>query len=101
PQHVRSIGKLMHVNEDGTQIIELARPKDGPMGFYVAKGNAQYKHGEFASERNDALPEHFFAGIMTVGDEILEINGRKVVDMALEGVYDLLGNGNKVVLRLL
>jgi hypothetical protein len=39
----------MQVNEDGTQVIELTRPKDGPMGFYLAKGNAQYKLGKDTS----------------------------------------------------
>ena len=46
PTHFRPIGKLLHLNPDGSQILELNKPPHGPFGFYIARGNAKYNHGE-------------------------------------------------------
>ena len=55
----------------------------------------------FISRLSDALPEHFFAGLLSVGDEVLEVNGRRVANLPLEGVYDLMSHGEKVLLKIL
>lgn len=39
------IGKLQRVNPDGTQVIQLKKPEDGPVGFFIAKGSAKYGNG--------------------------------------------------------
>ena len=41
----RPIGRLQKVNADGTQVIELYRPHQGPFGFYIAKG-VQFSNGK-------------------------------------------------------
>ena len=46
PTHFRPIGKLLHLNPDGSQVLELNKPPHGPFGFYIARGNAKYNHGE-------------------------------------------------------
>lgn len=40
------IGRLQRLNPDGTQVIQITRPEDGPVGFFIAKGNAKYGKGE-------------------------------------------------------
>ncbi len=45
PTHFRQIGKLLAINPDGTQHLELIKPPHGPFGFYIARGNAKYNHG--------------------------------------------------------
>ena len=39
------VGQLKKINCDGTQVVELSKPKDGPFGFYIARGSAKYNHG--------------------------------------------------------
>ncbi len=46
PTHFRPIGKLKAHNSDGTQVIEMMKPPHGPYGFYIARGNAKYNHGQ-------------------------------------------------------
>lgn len=41
------IGKLQMVNPDGTQVIQLTKPEDEPIGFFIAKGNAKYGNGQY------------------------------------------------------
>ncbi|XP_062586085.1 uncharacterized protein LOC134247738 isoform X2 [Saccostrea cucullata] len=40
-----SISQLREVLPDGTQIVELNRRHKGPIGFYIARGSTQFKHG--------------------------------------------------------
>ena len=40
------------MNTDGTQVIKLTKPDNGPIGFYIAKGNAKYRNGQFRSEND-------------------------------------------------
>ena len=44
-QFSQPIGKLQKMNTDGTQVIKLTKPDNGPIGFYIAKGNAKYRNG--------------------------------------------------------
>lgn len=39
------IGKLQRTYIDGTQVVQLTKPKDGPIGFFITKGNAKYGNG--------------------------------------------------------
>ena len=48
PTHFRPIGKLLHMNPDGSRVLELNKPPHGPFGFYIARGNAKYNHGEYS-----------------------------------------------------
>ena len=42
------------------------------------------------SRLGDGLPDHFLAGLLAVGDEILEIEGKTVKELELEKVYELM-----------
>jgi len=101
PTHFRAIGKLRKLNSDGTQVVELVKPPHGPFGFYIGRGNAQYNHGVFVSRLSDSLPERFFAGLIGLGDEILEINNVPLHSLTLDQVYDLMAEKNKLILKTL
>ncbi|KAK3088831.1 hypothetical protein FSP39_024280 [Pinctada imbricata] len=38
--------RLLETNPDGTQLIQLSRPQDGPIGLYIAKGNSKFTHAK-------------------------------------------------------
>lgn len=48
---------------------------------------------------SDGHPEKLFAGLLNVGDEILEINDSSVKNLSLDEVYNLMGSTNTMVLR--
>lgn len=43
-----SVSQLREVHSDGTQTVELNRRHKGPIGFYIARGSTQFKHGKSA-----------------------------------------------------
>ena len=47
PKKCQPIGMLQKINLDGTQIVRLLKPADGPFGFYIARGSAKYNHGKW------------------------------------------------------
>ena len=55
PTHFRAIGKLKQLNVDGTQVVELMKPPHGPFGFYIARGNAKYNHGQYSAKKISLL----------------------------------------------
>ncbi|XP_071097524.1 uncharacterized protein [Haliotis cracherodii] len=99
PTHFRCIGKLKAVNPDGSQIIELSKPPDGPIGFYIAKGTVNYDYGIFVSRFTDDQ-QKLFAGILGVGDEILEVNDQSVQDKSLDDVYALMAETDKPIMKV-
>ncbi|CAH1271598.1 PARD6A [Branchiostoma lanceolatum] len=102
PGHFRTIGRLVKMMPDNTQVIELIKPPHGPFGFYIARGNEKYNHGLFVSRLSDGYPDKLFAGLLGLGDEILEINGVPVNTITLDDVYDLMAETKeKLVLRVL
>ena len=57
--------------------------------------------GIFVSRLSDGLPEHFFAGLLGLGDEILEINDLPVNTLDLNDVYDLMANSEQLMVKTL
>lgn len=55
----------------------------------------------FVSRLNDGLPQHFMSGLLSLGDEILEINGRGVADLSLDQCYELMSQQDPLTLKLL
>lgn len=45
-QEFQPIGRLIKVNPDGTQVIQLYKPENGPIGFFIAKGNPKCGNGK-------------------------------------------------------
>ncbi|XP_064616841.1 rho GTPase-activating protein syd-1-like [Liolophura sinensis] len=99
PTHPRAIGRLLELKPDGTQTVELTRPPHGPFGIYIARATAQYNYSVFVTRFSDGHPEKLFAGLLNVGDEILEINDSSVKNLSLDEVYNLMGSTDTMVLR--
>ena len=49
PTHFRALGHLIKLNSDGSQLVELEKPPQGPYGFYLGRGNANYNHGKYVT----------------------------------------------------
>nr|XP_014342281.1 PREDICTED: uncharacterized protein LOC106702987 [Latimeria chalumnae] len=90
-------GRLMRSYPDSSRLIELTRADQGLFGLYFAKGSEKYHGGIYVVRLIANLP----LGILGVGDEILEIDGRGVKDMGLDEVYSCLNHSNKIWLRTL
>lgn len=39
PGVLRSVGRLLHVNSDGTFLLKLKQPKNGTYGFMISRGS--------------------------------------------------------------
>ncbi|XP_069120769.1 uncharacterized protein [Argopecten irradians] len=94
-------GKLLKLNQDGTQVIQIHKPKHGPVGFFIARGNAQFKHGVFVSRFSDSPQEAMYSGLLCVGDEILEMNKFVLKDLSLDDIYDIMAAKDTLVLTVL
>lgn len=46
-------------------------------------------------------PTNTYSGLLSVGDEIIEVNGLKVQDLLLDDVYRLLSNAENLVITIL
>ncbi|CAC5417127.1 unnamed protein product [Mytilus coruscus] len=92
--------RLCHINSDGTQEIEIQKPQNKAIDFFISRGNAQFKHGVFVS-RFISSPTNMYSGLLSVGDEIIEVNGLKVQDLLLDDVYSLLSNAENLVITIL
>ncbi|XP_033731161.1 uncharacterized protein LOC117320755 isoform X2 [Pecten maximus] len=94
-------GKLLKLNQDGTQVIQVHKPKHGPVGFFIARGNAQFNHGVFVSRFTDTPQEAVYSGLLCVGDEILEMNKFVLRDLALDDIYDIMAAKETLVMTVL
>ncbi|XP_043913835.1 uncharacterized protein LOC122790386 isoform X2 [Protopterus annectens] len=94
-------GRLVKKNTDNTKVIELIRPSQGLFGLYFAKGSKNYDGGTYVVRLSGRIMDKLEPGMLEVGDELLEINSHCVKDLALDEIYSLLSQNNKVILKLL
>ncbi len=57
--------------------------------------------GVYVEDMVDSSTEKLYAGLLTVGDEILEVNGEKVACLTLDQVTQLLIQNNSAIVRVL
>ena len=81
---------------EGTMLIEMNKPSSGPFGFYVAKTDSGIT---YVSSLSDSYPDKMFAGLMKTGDRILEINDKKVDQLHLDQVYDLILENDRLIIK--
>ncbi|CAL1271285.1 unnamed protein product [Larinioides sclopetarius] len=99
PIHVR--GQLLQLNLDGSQVVELTKPPNKPYGFFVARGRVRNSKGVFVSRMRDQETQKQLAGLLDIGDEILEIDGSNVKDADIMEVNSLMANKNTLLLTVL
>ncbi|XP_044217625.1 uncharacterized protein KIAA1614-like [Thunnus albacares] len=97
PGSLRSVGRLLHVRPDGTFLLELSRPQNQTYGFMISRGSK----GVYVEDMVDSSIEKLYAGLLAVGDEILEVNGEKVACLTLDQVTHLLTHNSSTTIRVL
>ncbi|XP_015927296.1 uncharacterized protein [Parasteatoda tepidariorum] len=95
------LGQLLQLNLDGSQVVELTKPPTKPYGFFVARGRVRNSKGVFVSRMRDQETQKQLAGLLDIGDEILEIDGFNVKDADIMEVNRLMSNKNTMLLTVL
>ncbi|XP_028857752.1 uncharacterized protein KIAA1614 homolog isoform X4 [Denticeps clupeoides] len=101
PCGVRSVGRVSQAFPDGTLMLELNRPPCGPFGFLISRGKGRTDSGVYVEEMGDSSTQKLYAGLLGVGDEILEVNGEKVAGLSLEDVTWLMTQNSVASIRVL
>uniref|UniRef100_A0A0L8I6Y5 PDZ domain-containing protein n=2 Tax=Octopus bimaculoides TaxID=37653 RepID=A0A0L8I6Y5_OCTBM len=101
PTHFRVIGRILEMCLDGTRIIELTQPPHGLCGIYMTRVKHNLGYSIYVSRFSDGYPAKMFAGLLGIGDEILEINGISTGCMTVEDAHDMVASSDKLILRVL
>ncbi|XP_058031690.1 uncharacterized protein KIAA1614 homolog isoform X3 [Ahaetulla prasina] len=101
PNLARTVGRVVAVFPDGTSQLELQRSQQCNFGFRVSSGNGRPDTGIYVQEMADTSTAKLYAGLLEVGDEILEINGAKVAGLGLARINELLLWAETLSLRVL
>ncbi|MFT7801627.1 uncharacterized protein KIAA1614-like isoform X1 [Arapaima gigas] len=101
PSGGRSVGRVAQAFSDGTLLLELTRPPCGPFGFLISRGKGRPDSGVYVEEISDSSTQKIYAGLLGVGDEILEVNGEKVAGLSLEQVTWLMTRDSTASVRVL
>ncbi|CAB1314200.1 unnamed protein product [Coregonus sp. 'balchen'] len=101
PSGVRSVGRVAQAFPDGTLLLELSRSPNGPFGFHISRGKGRPDSGVYVEEMDDSSTEKMYAGLLGVGDELLEVNGEKVAGLSLDMVTRLMTQENIASVRVL
>ncbi|XP_025898720.1 uncharacterized protein KIAA1614 homolog [Nothoprocta perdicaria] len=101
PDLPRAVGRVVEVFPDGTSQLELRRPPDGTFGFRLASSHGRPDTGVYVQEMADAGTAKLYAGLLAVGDEILQVNGAAVSGLAPVQLHELLLRADTLSLRVL
>ncbi|KAM6327317.1 LOW QUALITY PROTEIN: uncharacterized protein KIAA1614 homolog [Podargus strigoides] len=101
PGRLRAVGRVVEVFPDGTSQLELQRPPHGAFGFCVTSGHGRPDTGVYVQEMADAGTAKLYAGLLGVGDEILQVNGAAVSGLGLARIRELLLQADTLSLRVL
>ncbi|XP_075567639.1 uncharacterized protein KIAA1614 homolog [Pelecanus crispus] len=101
PSRLRAVGRVVEVFPDGTSQLELQRPPHGAFGFCVTSGHGRPDTGVYVQEMADAGTAKLYAGLLGVGDEILQVNGAAVSGLGLARIRELLLQADTLSLRVL
>ncbi|XP_063075966.1 uncharacterized protein si:ch211-13f8.1 [Engraulis encrasicolus] len=94
-------GRLVQAYPDGTLLIELSRPANGPFGFVISRGKGRPGSGVFVEHVGDNSADSIYTGLLGVGDEILEVNGEMVAGLALDQVTRLMTRDSTASIRVI
>ncbi|XP_062868872.1 uncharacterized protein si:dkey-121a11.3 [Trichomycterus rosablanca] len=101
PSAMRSVGKITQVCPDGTILLELYRPPEGPFGFLISRGKGRTDSGVYVEDMGESSTQKLYAGLLGVGDEILEVNGEKVAGLSLDLVTQMMIQNSTASIRVL
>ncbi|KAL3047941.1 hypothetical protein OYC64_021990 [Pagothenia borchgrevinki] len=101
PSSVRCVGRVLQVSADGSVLLELIRPSSRTFGFIVSRGRGRRDSGVYVEDMLDLSTEKLFSGLLSVGDEFLEVAGQKVSALTLDQVTRLLTQNTVTTVRVL
>uniref|UniRef100_A0A3B4APE8 PDZ domain-containing protein n=1 Tax=Periophthalmus magnuspinnatus TaxID=409849 RepID=A0A3B4APE8_9GOBI len=84
---------------DGTLLLELTKPPNGPFGFVISRGKGR-PDTVYVEKVGDGSGEGLYVGLLGVGDEILQVNGEAVAGLALDQVTRLMTRDSTASLRI-
>ncbi|XP_078074094.1 uncharacterized protein KIAA1614-like isoform X2 [Mustelus asterias] len=86
PNQLRVIGQVTQTFTDASFMLELSKPAHGPFGFLISRSRGRL----FIHQMADQNAEKLYAGLLELGDEILEVNGECVEDLSFSEVNSLM-----------
>ncbi|XP_029971409.1 serine/arginine repetitive matrix protein 1 [Salarias fasciatus] len=98
---VRPVGRVTQAFPDGTLLLELVRPPNGPFGFVISRGKGRPDTGVYVEKVGDGSGEGPYVGLLGIGDEILQVNGEAVAGLSLDHVTRLMTRESTASLRIM
>lgn len=98
---VRPVGRVTQAFSDGTLLLELVRPPNGPFGFVISRGKGRPDTGVYVEKVGDGSGEGPYIGLLSIGDEILQVNGEAVAGLSLDQVTRLMTRESTASLRIM
>ncbi|CAJ1072183.1 uncharacterized protein si:ch211-13f8.1 [Xyrichtys novacula] len=98
---VRPVGRVTQAFPDGTFLLELVRPPNGPFGFVISRGKGRPDTGVYVEKVGDGSGEGPYIGLLGIGDEILQVNGEVVAGLSLDQVTRLMTRESTASLRIM
>ncbi|XP_038651075.1 uncharacterized protein KIAA1614-like isoform X2 [Scyliorhinus canicula] len=86
PNHPRVIGQVTQTFADASFILELSKPAHGSFGFLISRSRGRL----FIHQMADQYAEKLYAGLLELGDEILEVNREPVEGLSFNEVNTLM-----------
>ncbi|XP_037643150.1 uncharacterized protein si:ch211-13f8.1 isoform X2 [Sebastes umbrosus] len=97
----RPVGRVTHSFPDGSLLLELVRPPNGPFGFVISRGKGRPDTGVYVEKVGDGGGEAPYIGLLGIGDEILQVNGEAVAGLSLDQVTRLMTRESNASLRIM
>ncbi|XP_077580620.1 uncharacterized protein LOC144201732 [Stigmatopora nigra] len=97
---VRPAGRVSQAFPDGSLLLELIRPPNGPFGFVISRGKGRPDTGVYVEKVGDGSGEVPYLGLLGVGDEIIQVNGEVVAGLTLDQVTRLMTRESVASLRI-
>ncbi|XP_044075133.1 uncharacterized protein si:ch211-13f8.1 isoform X2 [Siniperca chuatsi] len=98
---VRPVGRVTQAFPNGTILLELVRPPNGPFGFVISRGKGRPDTGVYVEKVGDGSGEGPYTGLLGIGDEILQVNGEAVAGLSLDQVTRLMTRESTASLRIM
>uniref|UniRef100_A0A3B5ACK5 KIAA1614 ortholog n=1 Tax=Stegastes partitus TaxID=144197 RepID=A0A3B5ACK5_9TELE len=98
---VRPVGRVTQAFPDGTLLLELIKPPNGPFGFVISRGKGRPDTGVYVEKVGDGGGEGPYIGLLGIGDEILQVNGEAVAGLSLDQVTRLMTRESTASLRIM
>ncbi|XP_038575303.1 uncharacterized protein si:ch211-13f8.1 [Micropterus salmoides] len=98
---VRPVGRVTQAFPNGSLLLELVRPPNGPFGFVISRGKGRPDTGVYVEKVGDGSGEGLYTGLLGIGDEILQVNGEAVAGLSLDQVTRLMTRESTASLRIM